>query len=426
MRVFESIPAVEQDAPIVLRGARCALGPEESTYARIEIAGGGIRRILKEGPTSQAQTTGRAEIDLRGYLIMPGLINAHDHLEFALYPRLAYPPYRNYIEWGEDIHKKLPEMIAEQHAIPRTVRLWWGGIRNLLCGATTVCHHNPLWSELQRSDFPVRVVRDYGWAHSVTFGGDLRAARVATPQDSAFIVHACEGVDELAREELWKLDKLQLLDATAVLVHGLAIDPDGIALLMERRSSVIICPSSNEFLFRKLPDLSKLGKLDRVALGNDSPLTAAGDLLDEIRFAIDRCKVSMRDAYRMVTTVAAAVLRLKGSEGSLVQSGVADLIATRDTDVTPAERLAALFMDDIDLVMIGGRVQLASDSMLERLPPSLSEGLESLLLGTVNRWLRAPTRELLRSAEEVLEARGVRLGGRQIRIPGSIKVKHVH
>lgn len=128
----------------------------------------------------------------------------------------------------------------------------------------------------------------------------------------------------------------------------------------------------------------------------------------------------------MVTTVAAEVLRLKGSEGSLIESGVADMIAIRDTAATPAERFAALFTDDIDLVMIGGRVQLASESILERLPLSLSEGLEPLSLGTVNRWLRAPTRKLLCNTEEVLGADRVRLGNRQVRVPASIEVEHVH
>ncbi len=37
-------------------------------------------------------------------------------------------------------------------------------------------------------------------------------------------MHACEGIDDRAREELFKLDRLGLLDADTVLVHGLAFD----------------------------------------------------------------------------------------------------------------------------------------------------------------------------------------------------------
>ena len=78
----------------------------------------------------------------------------------------------------------------------------------------------------------------------------------------------------------------ELLDESTVLVHGLAIDRDGVALLRERRASLIVCPSSNKFLFGRLPDASLLSRIEKVALGSDSPLTAEGDLLDEVRFAM--------------------------------------------------------------------------------------------------------------------------------------------
>ncbi len=302
---------------MLVHGARCAIGPRESKRASIEIIDGRITRILSH---SSLLTTAKADypkIDLSGFLIMPGLINAHDHLEFSTFPRLANPPYRNYIDWGTDIHKTFSDVIAKHRAVPKTLRLWWGGIRNLLCGATTVSHHNPLWPELQREDFPVRVIQEYGWGHSLALGGDLRAARSATPDGRAFIVHACEGVDQEAREELWRLDRLGLLDDSAVLVHGLAIDHEGTALMRERRTSLIVCPSSNNFLFGALPDMSLLGSIENVALGSDSPLTAEGDLLDEIQFAMRFCNISSPVAYRMVTEAPAAILRLKGGEGSI-------------------------------------------------------------------------------------------------------------
>jgi hypothetical protein len=406
-----------QQDEMVIYGARCAIGPQESMPASIQIIGGRITRILCEPSLLSTASSDCSEIDLSGFLIMPGLINAHDHLEFALFPRLANPPYRSYIDWGTDIHNKFPDIIAKHRAVPKDLRLWWGGIRNLLCGVTTVSHHNPLWPELQREDFPVRVVQEYGWGHSLTLGGDLRAARSATPEGCPFIVHACEGVDEEAREELWWLDRLKLLDANAVLVHGLAIDREGVALMRERRASLIVCPSSNNFLFGTLPDMSLLGEIDKVALGNDSPLTAEGDLLDEIRFAMRTCSIPPKVAYRMVTEAPAAILRLGDAEGSIRTSGIGNLIAVRDTDQDAVDRLQALSMIDVEFVMIGGCVQLASELILERLPLSAKCGLEPLWIDGTIRWLRAPVKELLRKTEEVLGKSEVRLGGKAVRIP---------
>jgi hypothetical protein len=406
-----------QQDKMTIHGGRCAVGPQEGMHASIEITGDRITRINCESSLWSPSASGGIDINLSGFLIMPGLINAHDHLEFSLFPNLANPPYRSYIDWGTDIHSRFPAIIAKYRAVPKDLRLWWGGIRNLLCGATTVSHHNPLWPELQRHDFPVRVIQEYGWGHSLALGGDLRAAQSATPEGRAFIVHACEGVDDQAQEELWEINRLGLLNAGTVLVHGLAIKSEGVALMRERRCSLIVCPSSNSFLFGKLPDLSLLGKINNVALGSDSPLTAAGDLLDEIRFAIGSCNISPQVAYRMVTGSPAAILRLRDKEGSIRISGIADLIAVRDTGHDAADRLATLSLNDIEFVMVGGRIQLASKAILERLPYQARRKLEPLWIDGTIRWLQAPVKDLLRKTEEVLGEGQVRLGDKPVRIP---------
>ena len=397
-----------------LSGARIACGPEQSSFGSIEIVRGRIASILTDVQRQQLRSPVATKIDLSGFVILPGLLNAHDHLEFALYPRLADPPYRNYVDWGEDIHRKFADVIAAQHAIPRTIRLWCGAVRNLLCGVTTVCHHNPLWPELLCADFPVRVVSQYEWEHSPALGGDLRAAHAARRAGYPFIIHACEGTDDLARSELWQLDQLGLLDEDTVLVHGLAIDRAGVALINERRASLVVCPSSNSFLYGALPDMKTLGAVERLALGSDSPLTAKGNLLDEINFAMHRCGIPPESAYRMVTTSPASILRLGNGEGSIRQFGVADLVAVCDTGMIPAEQLCASPAEAIELVMIGGRVQLASEALMERLPAHVKHGLEPLVVGRMIRWLRAPVQELLHAAEKVLGKDHLHLGNQSI------------
>lgn len=410
---------------IIIEGARCAFGPSECAFASIEVAGGRIQSVRRESHSPRGSATGAVLCDLSGFLLLPGLINAHDHLEYSLFPRLADPPYQNYIEWGDDIHRKFCNKIAKYHAVPRDVRLWWGGIRNLVCGATTVSHHGLFWPELERADFPVRVVNRYGWDHSVALGSDLRASRSSTPDGCPFIVHACEGVDDLARNEILELDRMQVLDESTVLVHGLALNPDGIALVKSRNASLILCPSSNWFLFGKLPDVDALRGIDRIALGNDSPLTATGDLLDEIRFAIDFCRLRPEEAFRMVTTAPSAILRLRDAEGSISESGVADLVAIRDTGMDPAERLPQLSMEDVEFVIIGGRVQLASEPVMQRLSRSARQGLEPLQAGTTIRWLRAPVAELLRRTQAALGNAEIQMGSRPHRLPAFAKAEHV-
>jgi len=411
--MHSSSPRVENGNALI-RGARCVFGPALSDYCFLRIDSGRISRIAGRASVPTDSQAEYVDIDLSGFLVFPGLVNAHDHLQFALYPRLGGPHYKNYFEWGEDVHQRFSDVIATHHRVPKKTRVWWGGIRNLLCGATTVCHHDQLWPELQRQDFPIRVVQHYGWAHSLALGGDILQAWRETPYGSPFILHVCEGVDNYAKQELSKLDQLGILNKDTVLVHGLAVDESGIELLRRRGVSLVTCPSSNNFLFGRLPSMDLLGEIDNLSLGNDSPLTSAGDLLDEIRFGTQHCKIPPERAYAMVTDAPAAVLRLSEKQGTIRESGIGDLIGVRDTGVTPADTLQSLSIKDVEFVMVAGVVQLASDVVRKALSASAVIGLEPLWIDGILRWIRAPIQELLCQAEAVLGVGQVHLGGREL------------
>jgi cytosine/adenosine deaminase-related metal-dependent hydrolase len=46
-------------------------------------------------PAGEAPTVAALNWISSGHLILPGLINCHDHLEFNLFPRLGCGPYPN-------------------------------------------------------------------------------------------------------------------------------------------------------------------------------------------------------------------------------------------------------------------------------------------------------------------------------------------
>src|SRR5882672_9283031 len=103
------------DASMILRGARVAIGPEETAELDVEIVGGRLRSMRK--PVRPAK--GVSTLDLGGHLLLPGLINAHDHLEFNLYPRLGNGPYANAGSWARDIYRPNESPVKEQLEIPK-------------------------------------------------------------------------------------------------------------------------------------------------------------------------------------------------------------------------------------------------------------------------------------------------------------------
>jgi ubiquinone/menaquinone biosynthesis C-methylase UbiE/cytosine/adenosine deaminase-related metal-dependent hydrolase len=358
-------------------------------------------------------------LDLSGYVLLPGLINAHDHLEFALFPNLGrtpdQPPYRNSPEWAEEIHRTHAALIQKHRRVPLATRLSWGAIRNLLCGVTTVCHHNPLHPDLLDPAFPIRIVQEFGWSHSLTFAPDLDDRFHATPSHHPFLLHAAEGLDPASHAEFHTLHHRGLIDDRTVLIHGLALNADDILLLNQAHASLIVCPTSNQFLFGQTLPTHLMAAVERIALGSDSPLTAAGDLLDEIALLRTLDSLDAANLYRLVTSAPAAILRLPPGTGTLAPGLPADLIAVRDHRRTPAETLAHLTIDQVELVLVGGRVQLASDTLYDLLSRPFQSGLERLEIEGHPRWLRAPLETLFRTTKQGLDTDTLRLGNKEVR-----------
>lgn len=387
---------------MILAGARLAIGPTDSMRSDLVISRGRIRAL-------SSRASSRATLDLTGCLILPGLINSHDHLEFNLFPRLGRGPYSNAAEWAKDIYKPDQPPIKQHLQIPKPLRILWGGVKNLLSGVTSVFHHNPYQASILEHCFPVRVVRHFGWAHSLDFCTDLNERYRATPPGAPFVIHACEGTDERSRRELYRLDEANVLGPSTVLVHGVALESKDLPLLKKRGASVIWCPTSNHFMFAKTVCRDLLDSGIPVALGSDSALTAAGDFIDELHAA--RAHLPLTRLYDMVTSAPAQILRLNSSAGSLKEGAFADLLVLKDEGQQPAEALLSI---NPQLVFVNGRVKLFSPAMADRLHLWGAPGFEPIELEGRGRWFIECPVSLLR--EEAVKQLGgaLKLAGKNV------------
>ncbi|HEX7797281.1 MAG TPA: amidohydrolase family protein [Vicinamibacterales bacterium] len=317
-----------------------------------------------------------AVVDLEGAFVLPGLINAHDHLELNHFGRLkCRDRYANATAWIDDLTPALQSdpHIRKNSGYPLRDRLFIGGLKNVLAGVTTVAHHNPLYRDLRR-EFPVRVVRKFGWAHSFALegrpvgangerGGKVSEEHQATPSGIPFIVHAAEGVDEPAADEITRLETLGCLRPGTVLVHGVALTEDSWVQLLKRDVSLVWCPASNAFLFgqtipaRAFLDASADASL-HLCLGSDSRVTGSRDLLDEMRAALAADPVTPPEVLQMVTAAAARVLKLPEA-GEIAVGQPADLLVVPGEHPTAAESLVQTRRADVSLVTIGGRPMVA-------------------------------------------------------------------
>jgi cytosine/adenosine deaminase-related metal-dependent hydrolase len=358
---------------MILRGARIALNAAEAVRLDLGIEGAALQL--------PPHTVTGPDLNLGDFLILPGLINAHDHLEFNLFPRLGSGPYSNATAWAKDIHRPDEPPICEHLKLAKPLRLLWGGVKNLICGVTTVLHHNP-YDPIFDHGFPIRVVRRFGWSHSLAFSHDMAGDRARTPPEAPFLIHACEGTDAEATAELYRLDAAGVLGPATVLVHGVALDRAGLELVKKRGISLVWCPSSNHFTLGRTLSREALNFGIPIVLGTDSALSAAGDLIDEIEVA--RNDVTAERLYEMVTESAARVLRLSSGEGTIRDGGVADLVILRDWGVGPAK---AIFGIHPEAVFVGGRIKLISLPLAQRLPQPMIRNLQPVRIEGRGQWL---------------------------------------
>jgi cytosine/adenosine deaminase-related metal-dependent hydrolase len=312
--------------------------------------------------------SGDVVVDLRGDRLLPGLINAHDHLHLNTLPPLeSTGPLRHVRQWVSQVNlRRRTDPTFESHlAVTLDERLLIGGVKNLLSGVTTVAHHDSLYPFLMDERYPTSVVSNFGWSHSLYIDGDqVRDSYLRTPPNWPWIVHVAEGVDEEAAGEFDRLESLGCLGANTLIVHGIALDRVRRTRLADAAAGLIWCPSSNNRLFGRTAAVSELVRRGRVALGTDSRFSGSRDLLCEIQAARDTGEVEPDALESLVTCDAAALLRL-ADRGTLKVASRADfLVLPEGMPLCNASRA------DVRLVVLKGCALYADAEYARLLAPA--------------------------------------------------------
>jgi 5-methylthioadenosine/S-adenosylhomocysteine deaminase len=339
------------------------------------VAGGLVRfedsRIVAVEP-------GRAERHYDGAAILPGLVNAHSHLEYANYAGFAdgepFGPWiRTHVERKDRLRPE--DMLA-------VARL--GVVESLRSGITTTADYSfagaaataaedlglravvylevfavdPRDAERQWRERRARVDETY----RVTIGVSPHAPYTCSVETYRFCLSLGVPVGthlaESAHETEWLLHGRGPLQGIAPLLvaptgerpvqtlepvlgpgllcaHCVEVEGEDVALLAEREVPVAHCPRSNALLGCGIAPLSLMrdaGVL--VGLGTDSPAsTPSFDMFDEMRSAIAMARarerragaLSAEDALRLATIGSARALRLDAEVGTLTPGKRADL-----------------------------------------------------------------------------------------------------
>jgi cytosine/adenosine deaminase-related metal-dependent hydrolase len=345
---------------------------DASVHGALTITPAGVSRTplpISQGRIGNTVSVRGYRVELRDHLIFPGLINAHDHLQVNAIPPLRQgAPFPNSYAWmaAFQAHFEEPAVIAARQ-LPKELRLRHGALKNLLAGTTCVAHHDPWHPALDAADFPVALLRDYGWSYTLgwtDYGPPVAQSFAATPPDHPWLIHLAEGTDATAQAELEQLDQLGCLAANSVLIHGVGLREQDIDRVIACGAAVIWCPASNYALLGQSIDPRRLCEAGRLALGSDSRVSGARDLLEELRAVAAREELSPEQLLGLVTDRAADILRMR-SRGHLAPGAHADLVIVEDRGGEPANSLVGIGRSEIRAVVRDGIPRIADPDFAE-------------------------------------------------------------
>lgn len=382
--------------------------------------------ILWIGSAEAAQTCIRAsrQMDTRGKLIIPGLINAHSHLAMTLFRGLADDqPLEAWLARIWQVEKAFATAentrVGTQLAVAEMIRggvtcatdMYWQYVTNteaaiaagfrLVNGPPMIGVDGPTGA--LSGDLETRA-REYIVAHleepllrlciqvhaTYTASEEMLAIarKLAADFDLLFMTHASESRAEVetvtarfGKTPIEVLSERGLLGPRTLLAHCVHLRDDEIALLHETGTSVAHCPESNLKLgngIARVPAMLKAGV--NVALGTDGAATNNDlDMFGELRVAallhkgvaLDPTVLPAAEAFAMATINGARAVGLSDRLGSLEVGKFADLavISLNAPHVTPlydvySHLCYAVDKHDVSDVFIHGRQVMAERVLL--------------------------------------------------------------
>ena len=295
-------------------------------------------------------------INFKDALAFPGLFNAHDHLEFNLFPRLSSKIYRDYLEWGNDIHRLYSIEINTTLNIPIDLRMKFGMIKNLFNGITSVIHHGS--NSIRKSDQIINVFGSYNYLHSVSLEKNWRIKLNMRSNKLPFIIHLGEGSGETIENEINKLFKWNLFKRKIIAVHGISIN----ANLADKLAALIWCPDSNLFLYKKTANIIELKNKIPILFGSDSNLTSDPNFWNHIRIARQFNALNDEELINSMTSLPGELLNVKGI-GKIKNGYQADIVVVKKKSENNYDAFFNINPEDILLIIREGKVILFDESL---------------------------------------------------------------
>ena len=340
-------------------------------------------------------------------IILPGMIDAHNHILFDIMDETDWSPtksYMNHNQWTAE--PRYSAMVdAKQYLngeAGSTADLGcemdkYGELKGLVAGTTSIVGAaNPTnracYGTLARTidQTPNGLGADkiqVATLFPATSAADGVCGNFTDGSTDAYLIHIAEGVDATALAEFTKLGTITTTDnclynPKTTIVHGTALGTTELTTMATNSMGLVWSPRSNVFLYGAGIDLTKttnipfaISKGINVSIAPDWSMGGSQNMLDELRFAdkVDNTAwgniLTTKMLVQMATSNAAKNLGLSAKLGSIAVGLKADLMVISGDPAAPYDAVLAARPRDVQLVMVGG-VALVGALPLQPIAPS--------------------------------------------------------
>ncbi|MCK6548940.1 amidohydrolase family protein [Myxococcota bacterium] len=357
--------------------------------------------------TNDPEAAGATEIACADGVVSPGLINAHDHITFTEAPPAPHGDERfdHRHDWrrGQNGHTEIPS--TSNAGGDRGI--WWGELRNMMGGATSINGSGGAPGLLRNLDQPAEMqeglnrprvrystfpLRDSGGqrlSSGCNYGSE---PNLDSPEDtnisgaSAYTPHIAEGIDDTARNEFVCLsqntespDEDVIFNKTGV-IHGIGLIAADYANMAADRASLIWSPRSNIDLYGNTAQVALAANTGvRIAIGSDWAISGSMNMLREVQCAAEFNARNLggffsdRQLVDMATVHAAGALGAGDLLGSLAVGRYADVTIWNGATNQSYRAILDAKPADVVLVLRAGKALYGDQAVMSSLPETQAE-----------------------------------------------------
>ncbi len=327
-------------------------------------------------------------VDVGTSLVMPGLVDLHNHLAYNTLPLWTEPrqttPFLHHDSWPRAASYSASTTwpaYALITACPAEL-LAYVETKAIVGGTTTIQGSPP--KNRPRDGWLVRNVEDetFGtrdanlvYASTLTGKAQMLADRANRMREgSTFIYHCSEGQrGSLVAREFADAEQAGCLQTRFVAVHANAVDPARFAAWAPRPGAVAWSPFSNLWLYGQTTDVPAVREQGiTVCLGSDWAPSGTKHVLGEVKVArivADHLgwQLSDQDLVEMVTSAPGDVLARSWQRqvGRLQPQAIADVLVLKASRrARPYPTVVSATEADVELVVIDGQPRYGTEALM--------------------------------------------------------------